>query len=108
MSLPVSVPELNLLQRCDADHNALGAMSIRVVPVGLEISSMSASVSVNEPRASAKFSTSFVSPQNRIRAQGGTGAAFGLLIAIGLVLFALGNIYLNYLVGPTDLPFLGQ
>jgi hypothetical protein len=32
----------------------------------------------------------------------------GLLIAVGLVLFAAGSIYLNYLVGPTDLPFLGQ
>jgi hypothetical protein len=29
-------------------------------------------------------------------------------IVVGLVLFAVGNIYLNYLFGPTDLPFLGQ
>jgi hypothetical protein len=31
-----------------------------------------------------------------------------LLIALGLVLFAVGGIYLNYLVDPTDLPFLGR
>jgi hypothetical protein len=31
-----------------------------------------------------------------------------LLVAVGLVLLAGANIYFNYLVGPTDLPFLGQ
>jgi hypothetical protein len=68
---------------------------------------MPTSLNVNKLSASAK--TSFLSPQDRTRAEGGTTRVIiGLLIAVGLVSFAVGNIYLNYLVGPTDLPFLGQ
>ena len=68
---------------------------------------MPTSVNVNKLSASAK--TSFLSPHDRTRAEGGTTRAIiGLLIAVGLVLFAAGGICLNYLVGPTDLPFLGQ
>jgi hypothetical protein len=69
---------------------------------------MPTNVNVNKLSGSAK--TSFLSPQDQTRAdEGGTTAAIiGLLIAVGLVLFAVGGIYLNYLVGPTDLSFLGQ
>jgi hypothetical protein len=68
---------------------------------------MPTNVNVNKPRAAAK--TVVLSAQDQTRAEGGTTAAIiGLLIAVGLVLVALGGIYLNYLVGPTDLPFLGQ
>jgi hypothetical protein len=49
----------------------------------------------------------FSKPQDWSRAAGGTTGAIGLLIVVGLVLFAIGNIR-NSLVGPTDLPFLGQ
>jgi hypothetical protein len=71
---------------------------------------MSTSVDVNEPSASAQSSTRLLRPQGRTidLAEGGTIGAIELLIAVGLVLFAVGNIYLNSLVGPTDLPFLGQ
>jgi hypothetical protein len=61
---------------------------------------MSTSVNVNEP----------LSPQNRTRglAEGGRKAATGLLIAVGLILFVLGLIYLNSLVSTADLLDLGQ
>jgi hypothetical protein len=63
---------------------------------------MSTSVDVNVPSASITMR-----PEDR-RAKDGTTVVIGLLIAVGLVLFAVGNIYLNALVGPMDLPFLGQ
>jgi hypothetical protein len=66
------------------------------------------STSVNVKSASTKLSTSFLSPQDLTKAEGGKTAAFGLLVAVALVLFAGANIYFNYLAGPTDLPFLGQ
>jgi hypothetical protein len=71
---------------------------------------MSTSVDVNEPSASARSSTRLRRPHDRTidLAERGTIGAIELLIAVGLVLFAVGNIYLNSLVGPTDLPFLGQ
>jgi hypothetical protein len=100
-----------LCRRCDADHNRLRAMSIRVFSVtNLEVSPMSTSVNVNEPKSLAKSSTSFLSSQDWTKAEGGTAVAvaIALLIVVGLVLFAVGNIYLNSWVGPTDLPFLGQ
>jgi hypothetical protein len=69
-----------------------------------------APTSVNVKSASTKFSTSFLSPQDRTGAKDkdSTTAAFVLLVAVALVLLAGANIYFNYLVGPTDLPFLGQ
>jgi hypothetical protein len=66
---------------------------------------MSTSVNVNEPSVSAKFSNVYYS---RTATAGRTTAAFGLSIALALVLLAGANIYFNYLVGPTDMPFLGQ
>jgi hypothetical protein len=77
---------------------------------------MSTSVDVNEPSASAKsnltlhggetlghktiaaLSTSFPFPQDRTigHAEGWTRAATGLLIAVGLVLFVVGTMYLRY------------
>jgi len=70
---------------------------------------MSTSVNVNGPSASAKLSTGFLSPQDRTKAEGGTATAIiGLLVAVGLALFAAGGIYLNYLVGPTDLHSSGS
>jgi len=65
------------------------------------------SVTVSDPSASATLSTSFLSPRDRTRAKAGTTAVL-LAVSIGLVLFAVGGIYLNYLAGATDLPFLGQ
>jgi hypothetical protein len=65
---------------------------------------MPASVNVNELSVSAKFSNGF----SRTAAEGGTTAAFGLLVVVALVLFTGASIYFNHLVGPTDLPFLGQ
>jgi hypothetical protein len=57
-------------------------------------------------------------PQDRTigPAEGWIEAAIGLFIAAGLVLlvvgtsslFVVGNIYLNSLADPADLPFLGQ
>jgi hypothetical protein len=80
-------------------------MSIRVfLGHNLEIPPMPTSVIVSEPSASVKFSKSF----SRTAAKGGVTAAFELLVAVALVLLAGANIYFNYLVGPTDLPFLGQ
>jgi hypothetical protein len=68
---------------------------------------MQTNVNVNKLSGSAK--ASFLCPQDRTKAECGTPAAIiWLLIAFGLVLFAVGGIYLNYLVGPTDLSFLGQ
>jgi riboflavin transporter FmnP len=65
---------------------------------------MPTNANVNKPSAAAK--TIVLSPQDQTRAEGGTTAAIiGLLIAVGLVLFAVGGIYLNYLVG---LPLFGQ
>jgi hypothetical protein len=65
--------------------------------------------SVNVKSASTKFSTSFLSPQDRTGAKDkDSTTAVLLLIAVALVLLAGANIYFNYLVGPTDLPFLGQ
>jgi len=68
---------------------------------------MSTSVNVNDASASANLSTSFLRPRDRAGAKGGTTAAL-LLVAVGLVLLAGANIYFDYLVGPTDLVFLGQ
>jgi hypothetical protein len=71
----------------------------------LEIPQMPTSVIVSEPSASVKFSKGF----SRTAAKGGVTAAFGLLVALALVLLAGANIYLNYLVGPTDMTtFLEQ
>jgi uncharacterized integral membrane protein len=68
---------------------------------------MATSVNVNKLSASAK--TGFLSAQDRTRDEGGTThVIIGLLIVVGLVLFGVGNIYLNYLFGPTDLPSLGR
>lgn len=69
---------------------------------------MLTSVDVNEPSASVTSPTSFLRPQGWTRAEEETAAVIGLLIAVGLVLFGVANIYLNALVSPTDLPFLGQ
>jgi hypothetical protein len=51
-----------------------------------------------------------LSPQDRTRglAKGGTKAATGVLIAVGLVLFVFGIIHLNSLISLRDLPDLGQ
>ena len=79
-------------------------MGIRVfLGHNLEIPPMPTNVNVNaHPSVPAKVSKGF----SRTAAEGGTTAAIiGLLIAVGLVLFAVG---INYLVGPTDLPDLGQ
>jgi hypothetical protein len=65
---------------------------------------MSTSVSVNEPSVSAKFSKGF----SRTATEGGITGAFGLWVAVALVLLVGANVYFNYLVGPTDMPFLGQ
>jgi hypothetical protein len=79
-----------------------------IVPSSLlEGPPMSTSVNVNSPTASANLTMSFLSPRGRTRTKGETTAEL-LLVAVGLVLLAVANIYFNYLVGPTDLPFLGQ
>jgi hypothetical protein len=97
-------------------------MSIRVLlRHNLEIP-MSTSVKVNESSASANLplhgganlgeeiraalSTTFPSPQDRTidLAERWTMAAVGLLGAVGLVLFVVGTIKLNSLVGPGSLP----
>jgi hypothetical protein len=76
---------------------------------------MSTSADVNEPSASAKsnlplhggetlghktraLSMSFPFPQDRTigHVEGWTRAATGLLIAVGLVLFVVGTMYLRY------------
>jgi hypothetical protein len=71
---------------------------------------MPTSVNVNYPSTSAKLSTNFLSPRGRTRAKdkSRSTAASLLLVAVVLILLAGANIYFNYLVGPTELPFLGQ
>jgi hypothetical protein len=66
---------------------------------------MSTIVNVYDPSASA---TRVLSARDRARAKTGIKAAVLLSVAVGLVLFAVGGIYLNYVVAPMDLPFLGQ
>ena len=66
---------------------------------------MSTNLNVNEPVSLRSFSAT----KSDHRAEGGTIGVIGLLIAVGLVLFAVGNIYLlNSVIGPTHLPFQGQ
>ena len=66
---------------------------------------MRTSLNVNEAVSPRSFSVT----RSDHKAEGvGTIGVIGLLIAVGLVLFAVGYIYLNSVISPTDLPFLGQ
>jgi hypothetical protein len=69
---------------------------------------MSTSVDVNEPSASARSSTSVLKPQNQTTISLSEEWTIELLVTVALVFIAVAGIYLNYLVAPTDLPFLGQ
>jgi hypothetical protein len=95
-------------QRCHADHSQHLREALEVSDPTWEVP-MSTSVHewVNPP-----------SPQDLTigPAEGWIEAAFGLLIAVGLILFVVGApclflagaIYLNSLVSPEHLPELGQ
>lgn len=68
---------------------------------------MSTSVNVKQPSASARSSTSFLSSRDHTRAEAETAAPFGLLIAVGLILFVIGAPCL-FVAGAMYLPDLGQ